>query len=388
VTLILTSGLDLCPALARRQEITDNRCARLYGSAWRSIVNSQDTIFHVIRKATSRTEPIHSGLLGWFLRSDSEFLRHFLASFVSAGYSERDDILAAPVSEIMIENEDPLPDGKRIDLTIRFGEAVIGIEVKTADASVNEKDGQLNSYWAGLGEKYQGKQLSLLYITPFNRDNCPSEISNRRIRAIIEFERFSSDHPAQGRHLNWEQIIALYPLNSADPLIEPIYRQHRRYVEHEICDRSQLLRGDDTRELSEFFGEKSVQLFLERLRGGGDPVVREEDKRSYMIPLDRNGTRYGQIVDALLALLTSDCLDKMGRAPKGGAPLELKRRYEEESRFGPFFRRLFRYIGPLNYVWLQGKENLGLRVRHPKHRRSGVSVVTLLPDRLQVRKMR
>ena len=137
--------------------------------------------------------------------------------------------LAAPESwqlpeDVMIHDEDVLAQG-RIDIVLDCdGRHVLGVEVKTTDAS--SVDGQLSRYADGLREKYPGRDRAIAYLTPFNREHAGQ--AAERLRSVREYERFREmfDHCT---HLSWLDVHAVaWDSNE-------LWQQHKHTLRRHLC---------------------------------------------------------------------------------------------------------------------------------------------------------
>lgn len=92
----------------------------------------------------------------------------------------------------------------RVDIVIMSDEPekrVVGIEVKTVDASV--KEGQLRAYLEGLCKEFEEHKVQMAYLTPFNRKRAGDVADS--IRNVREFDEFVRCFPCAS-HVSWLDI--------------------------------------------------------------------------------------------------------------------------------------------------------------------------------------
>ena len=242
----------------------------------------------------------------------------------------------------------------RVDLTIVDDEALlcVGIEVKTHDASVRK--GQLSDYQIGLEFKYPEHKVRMVYLTPLNRSRAGDNAS--RLHSIVEFETFAAEHP-EPVHLSWLDVADINWPTGGD-----IWQQHQKYVREIICKPpNRNLRGLDT-----FFGAETAVDFFTALSDCGTAVS------DGAIDLDRV-TDPAALADAFRILIESPSARKdRPRATRfDGGPRDVLL----ASGHGAIHAELFALSDQYPWVWVQGRQNYGLRVAHLDHG-SGVSICT------------
>jgi len=342
-----------------------------------------DTIFDLIRKVQTRTEPFHSRLLAWFLKCDPKFREAFLKAFVPSdflvdsgvfdGSKERE----APT----VRAEYPFETRERLDVHLQYSHAVIGVEVKVVDGSATPE--QLDSYWKNLVESVPEKSKFMIYLTPFNEANAPPTMDGQtvRLRAVSAFE--NSLLVDYGTHVNWNEVVCLYPSATKSPFRE-LYDQHRDYIERFVCDIEQFNKTREALELSIFFGEETVKSFFKEMDNQG--VSYDNEEKAIIIPLVENYDKAERVIEALRLFIESDRLKK-GRRPQKRVkvPNEVLDGYTHGD-FGRFYSQLFQYFESIPYLWLEGSGRIGVRVPHKSY--SSFSICTIEEDKLNVLKVR
>ena len=157
-------------------------------------------IFETIKKVTSRYEPFHSQYLADALRSsiDGDGLL----------FREVWRLVAKPdwqIPDCAVVTDEEVIGSRRVDIVIRSErpiKRVVGIEVKTVDASVEE--GQLKAYLEGLRKKFPKHEVQIAYLTPFNRRRA-GDVADC-IRSVREFDEFHQKHLPYARHVSWLDI--------------------------------------------------------------------------------------------------------------------------------------------------------------------------------------
>jgi len=338
------------------------------------------TLFDVIGSVTSRTEPFHSQALAWFFDESPELTARFVAAFVPESFRRQHGL--GESGRPKVRPEDPLATGERVDVSLIYDHALVGIEVKTVDGS--STPGQLERYWQGLSQKYPGTPLFVVYLTPFSPSNVPPGVPAERLHAVAEFGRFEAAHPGCGCHINWQQVVALYDGCAAEVRLGPTLQQHREYIERVVCDGKSMSRVDNARKLGLFLGQEAVQQFFQRLESSGVPI--EEAATCYRITLDGAAGEATAVVDALRALLDSEEADRHRRKKDALGRASLRDEFVRGAH-GAFFAALFTEVDARPYAWLQGSSDLGVRVAHRNHP-GGVSVCTLSPASVEIKKHR
>ena len=336
-------------------------------------------IFSLFHRVTSRIEPLHSEALGLFLELDSDLTRRLMERALPDKLSARHDLNAHPE----VVTEEVLPNLNRIDITLRYPTLLVGIEVKTTDAS--STSGQLTRYFEQLQliERYQGLELFIIYLTPFNRTNISEEIFPRQVKSIREFDDFEARHTGRGVHLNWHDVSDLYPEEATSHQLSAMYEQHRAYIKEHLCDLGVFKMLQESRGLTEFFGEQHTARFLATLRRSACYTERVKD---YVIVLSELDGKERVVIEAILALLRSPTL-KSTACKSNEVPNSSVLERFTSGPHGVFFERLFAEVASVPHAWFKGGGRLGLRAAHPRHS-SGVSVCTLSPEELVIRKFR
>ena len=332
-------------------------------------------IFETIGSVTSGIERYHS-----------QFLADALKESLSGDRSLFDGVwcLATPRGWELpdcaeISTEAAAGEG-RIDICIRSDHPVkriIGIEVKTQDASVESE--QLEKYLCGLKETYREYCVIVSYLTPFNECRA-GELANK-LPAVKVFDRFR-EKSAAARHLSWLDVADI----SWDG--NDIWKQHQAYVRNHISSCSHLKESsvDRDRGLVEFFGEEAERGFFNELaklgiqrRVGGTEI----ELRDFCKELPHLAEK---LVGALKILLNVDSVSHdVKRTDKF---TEGQREPFLDSPYRKVHSALFNLSEEFCHVWVQGEGNYGVRTAHKSHR-SGVSIVTSRgSDRLLVGRRR
>lgn len=326
-------------------------------------------IFDVHNQTTIAIERLHSFLLGEFLTTNTTFCRSFINLAVPHSAALQNELDAAS-ADIRVEYQ--FPDSTRIDVAIILSNSVIGVEVKTSDRSASAD--QLIKYFDNLTSVYSRKTCHIAYLTPFNRNNWPPD--HRDASAVECFNHFSKERPgATAQHINWNQVIALYPSNPSDNPDAWLYDQHREFIKANIT-RSPAI-GDRNRELTQFFGATSTERFMSCM------VMLEQDESSPRVlrfPLSRNHPE--RLFDCLRALLESPELDTMtdrsDQVPDGMIDGFLR------GPYAAFFQLLIDYLEQHKQFWIKGQKRFAVRAEHPNHPSSGVSVFTVTDSAIEV----
>ncbi|WP_297085789.1 PD-(D/E)XK nuclease family protein [uncultured Draconibacterium sp.] len=340
-------------------------------------------IFKIIEKVTSRIEPFHSEFLADALRKNSSLLVGLLHLIQNQTRINLSDLINANQFEVI--SEDSFDDNKRIDIVILSpaSKDIVGIEVKTTDSSV--RDNQLNEYYAKLTNKYPGKRIIFVFLTPYNIDNLPEEINPSNIKAIKEFSYYASNH-TNSVHLNWDQVISLY--QDLDNYAGSIFESHHDFIQKRVTNTAKLISRlsnlERNRGLADFFGEECVETFLEKIMDSN--ITYQENESNITFPIPNNTTAIGNLLSLFSILIESDNLKKtVKRQDRVEKALILS--YENSSH-GDFFISFFDLIHSYKYLWIEGKGNLGIRAAHESHPSSGVSLFTIDRNSIAIRKTR
>jgi hypothetical protein len=323
---------------------------------------------------TRRVEPFHSQTLAWFLDVDRSLCRAFLMNFVPDEFLNATGLLDAADS-LEVTSEDVLEAGDRIDVTLVGPGGLVGIEVKTTDASATS--GQMARYYDQLVERERRQNshrpVHLVYVTPFTAMREADAVSVQRLATVREYERFVSGRPGSATHASWSDVVNLYPLERADSLGAAM-RDHRAHVRSIICSPERLRAHGRARGLDIFLGEVAVQRFFDAVDAAG--VVYDDSPGGDLVfPLAQPDQQVDAMLDALVGLLDaakrSVARPRQDRIGRSGLL--------DDYRGGPhgrFHRRLFEAVSVRGWAWLGGRASLGVRVVHPDHS-SGVSLCTL-----------
>lgn len=330
-------------------------------------------IFEIIEKVTSRIEPFHSEFLADSFRNDRRLLNKFL--FYISDKNINDLIHKfIDAEELIIKSEDSFEDYKRIDITIQdpISRSIIGIEVKTSDSSVSKN--QLSFYYKNILQKYPNQKVIMVFLTPFNHENIPKDISPTLIQAISEFSIFNKQM-RKSVHINWNDIVNLYD----DMLINvnSLYIHHKEYITSKVTKESLLKRRVNSlarnRGLAEFLGEECVELFFDNLIKNNIKYHKDNTKITFNI--GENIHNYNSLIHALEILIDSERLQKKSNK-QNKVQLHLIGKYEHGLN-GDFFKLFFSFINKYSYLWLEGKGRIGVRAAHTFHKSTGVSVFTI-----------
>lgn len=324
-------------------------------------------IFETIRNVTSRYEPFHSQFLADALKSsivgDRSLFREVWQLVAKPDWEIPDD--AVVTAEEVIESG-------RVDIVIRSekpARRVVGIEVKTVDASVHE--GQLRAYLEGLCKKFPKHEVQVAYLTPFNRSRAGDVADS--IRSVREFAEFHQNFPF-ARHVSWLDIAEI-PWDDNE-----LWKQHQAFV-HSRISRKEKLQNTRDRELARFFGEESAEHFWEEL----DPlgiVAGEIGARIDLASVSGDLSSFSRdLVKALEILLKGEDVSTNARRQDAfGVDGEDLRRRFLDSEYGEVHDALFKFADKYHYVWTEGSNDYAIRVAHRNHSR-GVSLLrTSGPD--------
>ena len=331
-------------------------------------------IFETIGKVTRGIEQYHS-----------QFLADALEDSLNGDRSLFDAVwrLATPPDwEVPVDAEiraEEWVERGSVDICLRClspHERVVGIEVKTVDASATP--GQLERYREGLVNKYQEAAIQIAYLTPFNRERAEGAAGSRR--SIREFEEFSSQFP-QARHISWLDVADI-PWDG-----NFLWSQHQAYVNERISAQSKLyVSTDRSRNLSVFFGEEAAQNFWEELSVLG--LYAEENGTS--IDLAHFGGDLPSFARSLIRaseiLLGSDNVSRNANRADKFAP-ELRQPFLR-SEYREVHMALFGLAESRAYVWVQGQRDYAVRTAHTNHS-GGVSLLRSSgPGRIVVGELR
>jgi hypothetical protein len=343
-------------------------------------------IFEIIEGVTSRIEPFHSVFLTEALRTNREFRKRFIELVLPSDLIL--DFNQFPTENVLIiKSEESFEDQKRIDVFIqdRISKLIIGIEVKTTDSSVSNN--QLSDYSKGMCEKYPDYQIIMVFLTPFNANNLPEDISPLKINAIQKFLEFKEKEPdILSVHINWRDIVNLY--KDSIGLQNSLYSQHKDYICKKVINvsllRTRIDNIEQNRGLVQFFGTDTFEEFIEYLKD--EKLFFQEDDKKYLFPLEQNKENYEKLIESIQILIKSDQLIKK-KSKKNEVIDELLNEYEN-GNYGEFFITLFSILETFPFIWLKGKKRIGVRALHYSHKSSGVSIFTINSDSIEIRKQR
>ena len=335
-------------------------------------------IFESIRSTTRRIEPFHSQFLAdalcASLNGDRTLFDAFWRLAAPDGWEVPDTSRIKP--EQMVDDR-----GKRIDICI-FDEArkrILGIEVKTTDAST--KSGQLMQYQTGLTdkEKFSGYQVGIAYLTPFNRKWAIEAITAQEVdslpsvKAFDEFVGKIDQEHTHGKHVSWLDVAAI-PWNGNE-----LWRQHQLYVYQEISSlRNLRVTTQRDRSLDGFFGEEATLAFWKALA-----TLEVERRDDGIIELDnfRDRSSFAQSLAGAFSILMGG--EDVSRDANRSDRFE---HFDEfrNSEHGEVHQALFDLSTVHRNVWIAGEGDYGVRVAHKKHP-GGVSLVRSKDvDKLQI----
>ena len=267
-----------------------------------------------------------------------------------------------------VETEHGLGGSQRIDILIGDAKTghVIGIEVKTTDESVQEK--QLEDYRSKLCEEYGEENVAMVFLTPFNYDRAEAvhEGGAEMIRAVEAFNGLSDDLD-RVHHLSWRDVAEIDWVEGGE-----LWKQHQAHVRGQLAaDRNVTDLLARSRTFSEFFGKKAAHEFTKALASRGTRPYKggvEVDLRQY-------GGKPHELEAAVRTLIEQGegvvCTKKTGKY----FPDRLRQEFVDTVGVGEFHRALFRIAAQLEHVWLEGSNDYGLRVAH-RCKNGSVSLVT------------
>lgn len=319
-------------------------------------------IFETIEKTTNRIERFHS-----------QFLADALLESLAGDRSLFDQVwtLVAPPDWKIPESSDQVRvipeqvvEGGRIDVCIqslRPPPLIVGIEIKTAEESI--EPGQLERYHVGLKSKFRAFDIQVAYLTPFNREHAG--VGADSLPAVLEFERFRESNP-EARHISWIDLECI-PWDG-----NPLWRQHQAYVRDHISSPDKLRESvEKDRDIGFFFGAGPARDFWDELS-----TLEVHWDRNWAV-LDLTAQQYvPAVVDSLVKafeiLIDSDNVLDRERDDKFAD--KLRQRFLN-SEYGEIHAALFDLAQRFDHVWVEGKQDYGVRVAH-KDFPSGVSLVT------------
>ena len=332
-------------------------------------------IFESIRRATSQIERFHSQFLADALQDSIEGDRSLFEAVWRLTTPDKPDRWDVPV-EATIVAEEVVPGQGRIDISIKCASPkrrIVGIEVKSTDSSVTP--GQLERYRKGLVDKFLEYEVAIAYLTPFNRQWALDKADV--LPTVKEFEEFRKIHPT-AKHVSWLDIAGI-SWNGNE-----LWRQHQLFVKKYISSHKRLSESmTRDRSLDEFFGEEPVAAFWEDLLKLG---IQSSDGGAVIQLAKFDGTpdfanRLAQSFETLI--MDGDGIARAANR-EDVFPEDLRGRFLD-SQYGKVHEALFTLAKDHSHVWVEGKQDYGLRVAHVnvKH---GVSLVRSHgPERLEIR---
>ena len=307
---------------------------------------SKVNIFMTIKKVTSRIEPFHSRFLAETLCESLTSNRALFDEFWRLSAPEGWDVPA----QATVTPEYDLCEHGRIDVCIHSESPsrVLGIEVKTTDSSVTE--GQLRRYRDGLNKKHESGAVAVAYLTPFNKERAGEFAA--LLPTVEEHKRFSREFP-DSRHVSWLDVADIAWEDGNE-----LWQQHRAFVESEISNYATLrTRSKRDRSFNVFFGDAAADVFWEKLAALG---IESSTGSGARVPLGEINDVHA-FVGAFEELIATGERIKKQRQRNHQFP---KRDLFVRSRFGKVHRALFELACQFTFVWIQGKENYGVRVAH------------------------
>ena len=322
-------------------------------------------IFCIIRQVSSRIEPYCSQFFADALSSSFEKDRTLFEKVWTL--SSPPDW--KPPTEARIVVEEILEGNKRIDIAI-FDEAlsrILGIEVKTTDESVEPE--QLETYYRLLQRQYPSKEVAVVFVTPFNegsvKDISKNSFEAVRLPSVREYhELCRAICPDRAAHVSWRQIANI------DWAGDPLWKQFVWFVQNQIASNDILeeyLRNDLS--LARFFSDGAVEEFKIAMRG----LTRSDGS----VRLETLASDPGALQSFLKALTT--LIEDEQR-------VDLRKSRQDrfvadgiakliESEYGRVHGEVFKLSSEYCHVWIEGKNDYGLRVTHKNHP-GGVSILT------------
>lgn len=344
-------------------------------------------IFYILRKESRSLEIFHQGFLASLL--SNSVTRHIYDGFLDLIYCNGERPGSANILKTLrletprIRTEhNANKSGRRIDILLQFEscKTILAIEVKTVDDSTSK--GQLINYFNLLGLEFPEYEVVIVYLTPFDEKNLPGEGGIKSLQALEEysdFEKFINAEPSRKGyhcHLNWQQVTQLYKEFDND-----LIHQHKRFVNESMCHPDVYRYAVAKRKLEEFVGPKILELFHQKIN---EYEIESENNCSYF-SLKKNNDKLKNLLVVLTILFEGEGIEKE-KSRKDKITDDLKDKYCTHSEFGPFFRDLFADFDKRSYVFMQGKDNIGVRVPHVKASQS-VSLLTISPESIELKQM-
>lgn len=328
-------------------------------------------VFESMRKVTSRIEPFHTQFLADVLADSLKRDRTLFDEFWALAAPQGWDVPkhADAKAEVDLGKVEDAHVG-RIDLCIRASapSRVLGVEIKTTDSSVTE--GQLRRYHKGLENCYADHKIAVAYLTPFNAERA-GELAEQ-LPTVKEYKEFAKDFPTS-RHVSWLDVAEI-----GWDYSNQLWQQHRVFVLKCISSYRKLKeRSQRDRSFNVFFGDDAADEFWDGLNalgfkpsaGQGVKVALSEvkDIPAFVATFEALISRGEGVLQERSQRKKADKFSNMCKFTK--------------SDFGEIHEALFSLSRRFDWVWIEGKENYGIRVAHSAHRSSGVSIARSLDPR-------
>ena len=330
-------------------------------------------IFDTIDTVTSKIEPIHSRFLADSLRYSAEGTgdcRSLFDCFWDLTAPSDWEVPQSPE----IKAEMPVDESRSGVIDIYVGSddqhnRSLGIEVKTDEGSIDL--GQLERYRECLAKSHPESDLAMVYLTPFNVERATDlsdEVKARSLPSVREFERFSQEtDSSRAKHISWLDVAEITWDGNE------LWKQHQEYVK-ECISAVTILETDRNRTLVRFFGEEVVEEFMQAIRGLGINVGElGQDIEIDLNDFTANRSFGEKLAKALTLLIKSDDRILRHRNAKGDA-FDGRDKFLK-SEFREVHTAIFQLADSYDYVWVQGKDNYGVRVLH-ESTSSGVALIT------------
>ena len=318
-------------------------------------------IFESIGRTTRRIEPFHSQFLADALQ---ESIGGDRSLFEAVWRLTTPDEWEAP-TRATIAAEEGVPGQGRIDICITCESPtrrIAGIEVKTTDSSATQ--GQLERYLRGLAEKFDGHEVAIAYLTPFNRQWAPDKAD--ALPTVKAFDEFVKTHRT-ARHVSWLDVAAI-PWNGRE-----LWRQHQLYVYQHISSHKKLrVSAARDRSLDQFLGDEPVAAFWEALSDLGIESQSGADTDITLGDFGHEQDFADKLAQPFQTLVTDgDVFHGANKTNK--FPADLRRQFLD-SPHRKVHEALFAFAERHSHVWVQGEKDYGVRVAHRSHS-SGVSLL-------------
>ena len=327
-------------------------------------------IFETIENVSSHPEPYHSRYLVDALKVSLEGDNSLFDAVWRLTAPPAWDTPEHP--EISYEKKTEENGQRRIDIYIRDKDnhRVLGIEVKTSESSA--QSGQLERYLCDLRANDSEEEVMIAYLTPFNRKRAEEKADS--LRTVREFKEFSEKFPDHhGGHVSWLDIADI-PWDGNE-----LWKQHQHYIRNKISSPTHLQASTQKdRALDEFFGEKATSRFWETLASMG---ISPGDNGADINLADFCGNLSSLarcLVSALEELICGGCNVSKSAPKRDKFPEDSRKQFiDSDSRYREVHAALFNLSERFSHVWIEGRNNYGVRVAHKEHP-GGVSLITAL----------